>query len=97
MCCSTLKIGKIFILGFFFASIGKKTYFLALGTIPKKGVALIARKITEFILNYVYFAATYTRNNQKQSSYIWQHHCYVVMMSQYINFCNSITDNYLTE
>ena len=28
------------------ASIGKKTYFLALGTIPVTGVGFIARKIT---------------------------------------------------
>ena len=33
--------------GNFFASIGKKTYFLALGTIPVTGVGLIARKITD--------------------------------------------------
>ena len=33
--------------GNFFASIGKKTYFLALGTIPVTGVGFIARKITE--------------------------------------------------
>ena len=34
--------------GIFFASFGgKKTYFLALGTIPVTGVGFIARKITE--------------------------------------------------
>ena len=32
--------------GNLFASIGKKPYFLALGTIPKTGVGFIARKIT---------------------------------------------------
>ena len=32
--------------GNLFASIGKKTYFLALGTIPVTGVSSIARKIT---------------------------------------------------
>ena len=30
-----------------FASIGKNTYFLALGTIPVTGVGFIGRKITE--------------------------------------------------
>ena len=34
-------------IGNFFASIGKKTYFLALGTIPVTGVGFIARKNTE--------------------------------------------------
>ena len=33
--------------GNFFASIGKKTYLLALGTIPVTGVGFIARKITD--------------------------------------------------
>ena len=33
--------------GNLFASIGKKTYLLALGTIPVTGVGFIARKITE--------------------------------------------------
>ena len=32
--------------GNFFASIGEKTYFLALETIPLTGVGFIARKIT---------------------------------------------------
>ena len=32
--------------GNFFGSIGKKTYFLALGTTPVKGVGFIAGKIT---------------------------------------------------
>ena len=32
--------------GIFFASIGGKTYFLALGTIPITGVCFIGRKIT---------------------------------------------------
>ena len=32
--------------GNLFASIGKKTYFLALGTTPVTGVGFIARKIT---------------------------------------------------
>ena len=32
--------------GNFFCSIGKKTYFLALGTTPLKGVGFIAEKIT---------------------------------------------------
>ena len=32
--------------GNIFASIGKKTYFFALGTIPVTGVGFIARKIT---------------------------------------------------
>ena len=32
--------------GIFFGSIGKKTYFLALGTTPVKGVGFIAGKIT---------------------------------------------------
>ena len=34
--------------GNLFASIGKKTYFLALGTIPVTGVGFIGRKITAF-------------------------------------------------
>ena len=34
--------------GNFIASIGKKTYFLALGTIPVTGVCFIARKITGY-------------------------------------------------
>ena len=47
MCCSTLKIGKIlFILGIYLLQLGKKTYFLALGTIPMTGVGFIGRKIT---------------------------------------------------
>ena len=46
MCCSTLKIGKIFILGIYLLQLGEKTSFLALGTIPVTGVGLIARKIT---------------------------------------------------
>ena len=33
--------------GKFFGSIGKKTYFLALGTTPVKGVCFIAGKITD--------------------------------------------------
>ena len=33
--------------GIFFASVGKKPYFLALGTIPVTGVGFIARQITE--------------------------------------------------
>ena len=33
--------------GNFFGSIGKKTYFLALGTTPVKGVGFIAGKITD--------------------------------------------------
>ena len=33
--------------GNLFASVGKKTYFLALGTIPVTGVCFIARKITD--------------------------------------------------
>ena len=33
--------------GNLFASIWKKTYFLALGTIPETGVGFLARKITE--------------------------------------------------
>ena len=33
--------------GNLFASIGKKTYFLALGTTPVTGVGFIARKITD--------------------------------------------------
>ena len=33
--------------GNLFASIGKKTYFLALGTIPETGVGFLARKITD--------------------------------------------------
>ena len=32
--------------GIFFGSIGKKTYFLALGTTPVKGVGFIAGKIS---------------------------------------------------
>ena len=36
--------------GNFFGSIGKKTYFLALGTTPVKGVGFIAGKIT--VLSY---------------------------------------------
>ena len=32
------------------ALIGKKTYFLAFGTIPVTGVGFIARKITEMCL-----------------------------------------------
>ena len=32
--------------GNLFASIGKKTYFLALGTIPVTGVGFVGRKIT---------------------------------------------------
>ena len=48
MCCSTLRIGKILlILGIYLLQLGKKTYFLALGTIPVTGVGFIARKITE--------------------------------------------------
>ena len=44
----TLKIGKIlFMLGFFLLQLGKKTYFLALGTIPVTGVGFIAIKITD--------------------------------------------------
>ena len=35
------------ILGIFPASIGKKTYFFALGTIPETGVGFIGRKITD--------------------------------------------------
>ena len=35
--------------GNLFASFGKKTYYLALGTIPETGVGFIARKITEII------------------------------------------------
>ena len=35
--------------GNFFCSIGKKTYFLALGTTPVKGVGFIAGKITDVI------------------------------------------------
>ena len=34
------------ILGIFPASIGKKTYFFALGTIPETGVGFIGKKIT---------------------------------------------------
>ena len=50
MCCSTLKIGKIlFILGIYLHQLGKKTYFLALGTIPVIGVGFIGRKITEMV------------------------------------------------
>ena len=42
-------IGKLpFILGIFLALIGKKRYFLALGTIPVNGVGFIGRKITAF-------------------------------------------------
>ena len=37
---------NIIYFGNFFTSIGKKTYFLALETIPKTGVGFIARKIT---------------------------------------------------
>ena len=33
--------------GNLFASIGEKTYFLDLGTIPETGVDFIARKITD--------------------------------------------------
>ena len=48
MCCSTLKTGKIlFILGIYLLQLGKKTYFLSLGTIPVIGVSFIGRKITE--------------------------------------------------
>ena len=39
-----------------FASIGEKTYVLALGTIPVTGVGFIARKITEMspkIMKYI--------------------------------------------
>ena len=36
--------------GNLFASIGKKTYFLSLGTIPVTGVGFIARKITAIIV-----------------------------------------------
>ena len=44
MCCSTLKIGKIlFILGIYLLQLGKKTYFLALGTTPVTGVGFIVR------------------------------------------------------
>ena len=40
-------IGKLpLILGIFLALIGKKRYFLALGTIPVNGVGFIGRKIT---------------------------------------------------
>ena len=40
-------IGKFpLILGIFLALIGKKRYFLALGTIPVNGVGFIGRKIT---------------------------------------------------
>ena len=35
--------------GNFFGSIGKKTYFLALGTTPVKGVCFIAGKITAVV------------------------------------------------
>ena len=43
--------------GNFFASIGKKAYFLALGTIPVTGVGFIARKITasENMLDHAFF------------------------------------------
>ena len=37
--------------GNLFASIGKKTYFLALGTTPVTGVGFIARKITDVEYN----------------------------------------------
>ena len=56
MCCSTLKIWKIlFILGFVFSSIGEKTYFLALGMIPIKGVCFTARKVTEWLAKILTF------------------------------------------
>ena len=38
---------NIILFGNFFGSIGKKTYFLALGTTPIKGVGFIAGKITD--------------------------------------------------
>ena len=39
--------------GNFFGSIGKKTYFLALGTTPVKGVGFIAGKITAVLLPWI--------------------------------------------
>ena len=42
--------------GNLFASFGKKTYFLALGTIPETGVGFIARKITDV---YMWFWFSY--------------------------------------
>ena len=41
------------ILGIFSASVGKKRYFLALGTIPKTGVGFIGRKITELLTFHI--------------------------------------------
>ena len=35
--------------GIFFCSIGEKTYFLAFGTTPVKGVGFIAGKITGYL------------------------------------------------
>ena len=35
-----------------FGSIGKKTYFLALGTTPVKGVGFIAGKITDILCKF---------------------------------------------
>ena len=40
--------------GNFFASVGKKTYFLALGTIPVTGVGFIARKITDLTVGKIF-------------------------------------------
>ena len=53
MCCSTLKIGKKIHFGKFFASIEKKTFVLALGTIPKTGVCFTAKKslLCRFFVN----------------------------------------------
>ena len=39
--------------GNFFGSIGKKTYFLALGTTPVKGVGFIVGKITDVVNVFV--------------------------------------------
>ena len=45
--------------GNYFGSIGKKTYFLALGTTPVKGVGFIAGKITVTCIYYITFLITY--------------------------------------
>ena len=45
-------IGKFpLILGIFLALIGKKRYFLALGTIPVNGVGFMGRKITDKVFS----------------------------------------------
>ena len=79
MCCPTLKIGKIlFIVGFFLLHLGKKTYFLALGTIPVTGVGFIARKIT--VQGFYFHAQT------DRESLSFRIHCMSGLTKRKVNF-----------